>query len=54
MAGTVSLHEAEGYWNKYNKDGNDELTVEEVKQCLQEVYESVDDFDVNVSIFCGS
>lgn len=51
MAGTVSLHEAEGYWTKYNKDGNDVLTVEEVKQCLQDVYETVDDFDVNVSEF---
>ncbi|XP_052770152.1 uncharacterized protein LOC128209896 [Mya arenaria] len=48
MAGTVTKKQAEGYWNKYNKDGNDELTVEEVKQCLQEVYEDgVDDFDVN-------
>ena len=49
MAGTVSLDQAEGYWTKYNKDGNDTLTVEEVKQCLTEVYETVDTFDVDVS-----
>ncbi|KAH3718540.1 uncharacterized protein LOC127856029 [Dreissena polymorpha] len=47
MAGTVTKKQAEGYWKKYNKDGNDVLTVEEVKQCLQEVYDTVDDFDVN-------
>ena len=46
----VTRKQAEGYWNKYNKDGNDELTKEEVKACLQEVYESVDDQDINVSI----
>ncbi|XP_060563153.1 parvalbumin alpha-like [Ruditapes philippinarum] len=46
MAGTVSRSQAEAYWKKYNKDGNDVLTVEEVKQCLQEVYDSADDFDV--------
>ena len=50
MAGTVSLKQAEAIWRKYNKDGDDILSTEEVKQCLQEVYESVDDFDVNVSI----
>ena len=49
MAGTVTPKQAEAYWRKYNKDGNDVLTVEEVKQCLQEVYETVDDFDINVS-----
>ena len=50
MAGTVTRREAEAYWTKYNKDGNDELTVEEVKECLASVYEDqVDDFDVNVS-----
>jgi ribosomal protein S2 len=49
MAGTVTPTQAEAYWRKYNKDGNDVLTVEEVKQCLQEVYETVDDFDINVS-----
>lgn len=49
MAGTVTPKQAEAYWRKYNKDGNDILTVEEVKQCLQEVYETVDDFDINVS-----
>ena len=50
MAGTVTRDEAEAYWKKYNKDGNDELTVDEVKQCLSAVYEDqVDDFDVNVS-----
>jgi hypothetical protein len=48
MAGTVSRSQAEAYWKKYNKDGNDVLTVEEVKQCLQEVYGSADDFDVKV------
>lgn len=47
MAGTVTPKQAKAYWRKYNKDGNDVLTVEEVKQCLQEVYETVDDFDIN-------
>lgn len=50
MAGSVTPKQAEAYWKKYNKDGNDVLTIEEVKQCLQDVYETVDDFDINVSI----
>lgn len=50
MAGSVTPKQAEAYWNKYNKDDNDVLTIEEVKQCLQDVYETVDDFDINVSI----
>jgi len=54
MAGTVTKAQAEGYWRKYNKDGNDVLTVDEVKQCLQEVYEEVDDFDVNVRVLTSS
>lgn len=49
MAGTVTPKQAEAFWKKYNVDGNDVLTVEEVKKCLQEVYETVDDFDVEVS-----
>ena len=45
----VTRKQAEGYWEKYNKDKNDVLTAEEVKECLQEVYETVDDQDVAVS-----
>ena len=49
---TVTKKQAEGYWNKYNKDGNDELTVEEVKTCLQQVYEGeVDEKDIEVCNF---
>ncbi|KAL4221888.1 calcium-dependent protein kinase [Mactra antiquata] len=46
MAGTVTKEQAEGFWNKYNKDGNNELTADEVKECLQEVYDTVDEEDI--------
>ena len=46
----VTRKQAEGYWEKYNKDKNDVLTAEEVKECLQEVYETVDNQDVAVSV----
>ena len=44
----VTKQQAEAYWKKYNKDGNDKLTVDEVKACLQEVYETVDEEDLKV------
>ena len=47
----VTRDQAEGYWKKYNKDKNDELTVDEVKACLQEVYETVDEEDIKVNDF---
>lgn len=50
MAGAVTQEQAEGFWNKYNKDGNKELTVEEVKACLQEVYDTVDEKDIEVQL----
>ena len=53
MAGPITKSQAEGCWNKYNKDGNDELTVEEVKEALKAEYEGdVDDFDVKVCKIC--
>ena len=49
MAGTFTKKQAESYWNRYNKDGNKVLTVDEVKACIKEAFGVVEEGDVEVS-----
>ena len=50
MAGQFDEKKAERTWNRYNKDGNDTLTVDEVKDCIKDFYDDcLNDDDVKVS-----